>query len=203
MKKVIDNLKQNYLTSAKVVDGTLILSVPNAITPAVWRLDLGNVKASALEVRDNDNDNFTLVLSTPKGDVHDVASFYKKEEAIEALLAVTSALEGAQGQIKPGLYAPSNDSNQLNVPNRLPVLSPQPQSQSTPSKKSNKALASVAGVLVLVVMIVILMNMGPKTTSLDNNSLSNTAASSSAATSGGTTGAGVPMSADDFLMNNR
>jgi hypothetical protein len=201
MKKVIDNLKQTYLTSAKVVDGTLILSVPSAITPAVWRLDLGNVKASSLEVRDEKEENFTLVLSTPKGDVHDVASFYTKGEAIEALLAVTAALESAQGQIKPGLYAASNDIGQNASQNRLPVPSPHYQSPPPASKKTNKALASVAGVLILVVMIVILMNLGPKTATLDGNSPSTSAASSSPSTLNGTSGAGVPMSANDFLMN--
>ena len=41
----------NYQSSARVVDGKLILSFPHALTPVVWQMDLSQTKASALEVQ--------------------------------------------------------------------------------------------------------------------------------------------------------
>src|SRR5690606_21303301 len=67
MKRMIENITGNYAASASVVDGTLIISLPDAITPVVWRFALGQAKASALEVRPQDDGTFMLLLKTPRG----------------------------------------------------------------------------------------------------------------------------------------
>jgi len=93
--------KQQSSASARVVDGKLILSLPDASTPVVWQMDLTQTKASALEVRHNqDKTVFTLTLKTPKGETLDIAPFDSREFAVEGLMAASFALENAHGQIR-------------------------------------------------------------------------------------------------------
>lgn len=83
--------------SAKVVDGTLVLNLPNAKNPLIWRLDLRQVTSSAFEVR-QDNDNYALILRASENDVRDIASFASRKKALKALMAAGRALEeGQQG----------------------------------------------------------------------------------------------------------
>ena len=84
--------------SAKVIDGTLILTLPDAIRPVVWQMQLGQTKSSALEVREQDG-NWVLVLKTPRADVLEIAPFEAKAKAVKALMAVSRAMEKAQGQL--------------------------------------------------------------------------------------------------------
>jgi hypothetical protein len=88
-----------YQSSAKVVDGNLILSLPDAQTPIVWRMELGSVKASAMEIRTEQNDPyFHLVLKTAKGETQKIAPYDTRDQAMRALIAISKALETAQPQ---------------------------------------------------------------------------------------------------------
>lgn len=89
---------EKYSTTAKVIDGTLILTLPDAIKPVVWQMQLGQTKSSALEVREQGG-VWLLVLKTPRMDVMEIAPFATKEAAVKALLAVSRAMERAQGQL--------------------------------------------------------------------------------------------------------
>ncbi|HEY8189211.1 MAG TPA: hypothetical protein VIF12_00890, partial [Micavibrio sp.] len=86
MKRIVENITGNYSASASVVDGALILSLPDALTPIVWRLELGQTRASALEVRDREDGSFMLLLKTPRGDVNDIAAFSSRGRAVAALM---------------------------------------------------------------------------------------------------------------------
>ncbi|MCK6418111.1 MAG: hypothetical protein L6Q57_04125 [Alphaproteobacteria bacterium] len=88
---------QRIKSQAKVVDGKLILSCTNALTPVVWQMDLAPAKASALEVQEQENGQARLLLRTQKNETVDIATFASKSEAIAMLQAVMRALEGAQG----------------------------------------------------------------------------------------------------------
>lgn len=94
-----NKLSNKHGSSAKVVDGNLILSLPDAITPVVWRMELGSVRASALEVRATNDNTYLLALKTPKGDVHDIAPFDTRDKALNALMNVSHALQGAEGKM--------------------------------------------------------------------------------------------------------
>ncbi len=89
-------------TTARFINGKLILSCPDALTPVVWQMDLNDVLTSSLEVVTNKaGDEFTLVLKTPgdennKASTQDVAKFEQKESAIHALDAVSRAFASAQ-----------------------------------------------------------------------------------------------------------
>lgn len=89
---------EKYVTTAKVVDGTLILTLPEAIRPVVWQMQLGQTKSSALEVREQ-GDTWLLVLKTPRQDVLEIAPFANRNTAVKALMAVARAMEKAQGQL--------------------------------------------------------------------------------------------------------
>lgn len=91
---------EKFNSSAKVIDGTLILTLPDAIRPVVWQMQLGQTKSSALEVREQ-NDAWVLLLKTPRADVMEIAPFDSKDKAVRALLTVSRAMEKAHGQIAP------------------------------------------------------------------------------------------------------
>lgn len=191
MKRMIQTLTGNYSASANVVDGTLIISLPDAINPVVWRLDLGQARASAMEVRGQDNGTFMLVLKTPRNDVNDIAGFSSKAAALGALMAISRALEHAHGQIRPI----ANDIPPMPAgTNTLPV----PVRTIAPKKKAAKGKSVLAG-LVAVVLIVILLgalaNVAPMPSSVMRDATPAAGTPSSAASTG------VPLSADDFLKN--
>ena len=117
MKRMIESITGNYSASASVVDGTLILSLPDALTPVIWRLELGQARASAMEVRDREDGSFVLLLKTPRGDVNDIAAFSSRGRAVAALMTISRAMEQAHGQIRPPA---ANDGDSYN-PSRLPV----------------------------------------------------------------------------------
>jgi len=93
-------MAEKYFSTAKVIDGILVLSLPDAVTPVVWQMELGQSKSSALEIRKSDDGLFVLTLKTTRQDVQDIASYENRDRAIKALLVVSSAMEKAQGQLK-------------------------------------------------------------------------------------------------------
>jgi hypothetical protein len=167
-----------FESSAKVVDGHLILSLPDALNPVVWRMELGSVKSSAVEVRANDN-RFLLTLKTPKGDIHDIAPYDSRDKAVTALLKVSEALEGAEGKI-------ANKSESLALPSEKIMVKEVSSSQS-----GYKWLIALAVVIGLIFLFSYLSSLTPGTVSLDSpQSTPNAPAEPES---------GVPQSADDYL----
>ena len=77
---------------AKIIDGQLILSLPNALKPVVWQMNFADYKAAALEVVEKDSQHI-LTLKAPNEDVVEVAPFATQADAVDSLMAVSSALE--------------------------------------------------------------------------------------------------------------
>jgi hypothetical protein len=86
--------------SARVVDGFLMITLPDAIKPVVWQYELLQSKASAMELRESDTD-YSVVLKTPRGDAHEVARYTDKQDAIKALMVIGKALENSKGELRP------------------------------------------------------------------------------------------------------
>lgn len=162
--------------SARVVDGKLILSFPHAITPVVWQMDLTQAKSSALEVHENkDKGTATLVLKTPGGANTDIAPFEQKAQAVSALMAVSRALESAQGQIRP--------VETVNYTGIAPRRSFAP----------GKWLAIFLGILLLIILFNIWGSNLPRPPSgLEGDSINPVSQSAPVES-------GVPLSADEFL----
>ena len=181
-------LSSSEKPKAVIRGGMLVLSLPNAVSPVVWRLDMRSVTSSALEIRE-DKDLFDLVLKTQKADIQKIASFDDKKKAIKALGTVTKAIEEA-----PLIHFQAD--NALQPSNTQPVANEQ-QSISEASSTSKGAtarpiLAGIIGAFVIVMLLIMLgiFRSGP---GLYTNAPGAPTANSSAKTTG------APVSADDFL----
>ena len=178
-KKSCDNT-----ASARVVDGKLILSLPKALSPVVWQMDLGQAKASALEVRNNEEaGTFTLMLKTPKGETLDIASFNDRALSVEGLMAAARARENAQEAIRPCAPGANNDPA---LPLNLAAVA------SSRLAKKCKFMPIFLVLVVLFVLYVIWSSLMP----IPGNAPS-ASSGGSAQTSGDS---GVPLSADDYLQ---
>lgn len=171
--------------SACVVDGTLVLTLPDAVSPVIWRFDLGQAKASAIEVRTEEDGMVSrLILKTPKGEVNEIALYASRAAAVNALMAIGRAMGAAQG--RPRFHAPSNDASAMGG-----------EAAERPAARrgmGRAATAFVAAALVVALMFAIL-NIGPRRVG-DDGMASSIAPATGA---GGADGAGVPVSADSFL----
>lgn len=180
-----------FESSASVVDGNLILSLPDAINPIVWRMELGSVKASALEVRAHASDGtHVLSLKTPKGEVHEIAPFSSRDIAIAALMRVSAALQSAEGRI-----APAAASGAV-----LPVNAPQAAGPvfHKPDAGAVKWLIALAGVLAVIFLFAFLAKSTPQ---FDGSASSAPVEDNATSTATGSANpeSGVPQSADDML----
>ena len=185
MKALIEKITGGFSASAKVVDGTLILSLPDAIDPVVWRMDLGHVRASAIEVRSQDDGSFMLTLKTPKGDVNDIAPYATRSRAVGALVAISRAMEQARGEIRatgPGHAA--NDTAAAYVAPKEDGFT------------AGRLLAGIIGLILVVGLISLMVRMSPAP---ENISPAGGAGEHMPAL--GETPAGEAVSADDFLRN--
>src|SRR3989338_1783630 len=177
-------MADKYISTAKVIDWILILSLPDAVSPVVWQMELGQSKSSALEIRDGGNGQFVLTLKTPRQDVLDIATYANRDLAIKALLVTTAALEKGQGQLKA---APASSANGYPVP----VVTQQKTGAFGVLKKLLLWLSGIAAGLILLIVVgwlllgVINVIMAPK----------------SAATTSSATSSSGPVSADEFLEN--
>ena len=96
-------------STAKVVDGRLVLSLTDALKPVVWQFDISVAKSSAIELRETNGGETTLILKTAKQDVQEIASYDSIEKAVKALHAISRAMERAQGHMnapQAGTYPP-------------------------------------------------------------------------------------------------
>lgn len=190
-------MAEKFQPSAKVVDGLLILSLPDAISPVVWQMEVGQSKSSALEVRPAENDNeFCLMLKTARSDVLDIARYNSKDKAVRALLTVSQAMEKASGHIRAadGYAYGAARSQAYNY--SVPVV----QSAGMPGSFKNIVLKPFGYMLgaaaLLVILFIISSSMfglfaGTRTVSPDQGYSSISPSSEPAA--------GEPMNAEDFF----
>ena len=81
-----------HTSSAKVVDGSLVLSLPDAETPVVMRLSLEEAKSAAFTVIEKDGKH-VLNVAYSDTESRDIAPFAEKEKAVNALMSASAALE--------------------------------------------------------------------------------------------------------------
>ncbi len=181
MKCTLKSMLCPRRSSASVVDGKLILSFPDALVPVVWQMDLIKAKASALKVREEkDATGFTLTLTNPNSEEIDIASFDKRERAIDGLMAASKALENAHGQIKTATIAGNNTTGGYQIK----------------SSSSSKWKLIILGIVILIVLFGIWGSLIPHTPeSFVNQGVDSTAFMQTPQSNT----SGVPMSADDFL----
>lgn len=143
--------------SAKIVDGILIITLPDAIRPVVWQLELGLSKSSAMEVREQEDGTFLLMLKTPRQDVQEIAPYATRDLAVRALMAVSKALEGAQGRLRG-----ANSNNPSQLPAVIPGMSSITGSSSgSATQGGNKALRLLIGGLIILALLYGLTRLAP------------------------------------------
>lgn len=191
-------MSEKFLPTAKVVDGLLILSLPDAICPVVWQMDVTQSKSSALEVRPNDGDTTVhLVLKTPRQDVLEVAQYQTREQAVKALLAVSAAMERAHGQI----FRSEKDAaaGPRSYDYTVPALYSTSNGSSPALHSAFRFLGyAVLGVILLAVTFGLISVALSLMTSGSAASLSSSSAASSQESSSASSG--QSMSAEDFLQ---
>ena len=177
---------KNNTAGAKVVDGKLILSFPNAKTPIVWQMDLSDAKSSAFEVTEDQDNNQSVLISRKQGSTKSdiIAPFSAREDAINALMATSSALENAHGQIQPSSYTNTEQS----TPQTTTII----QTKSQKKTSGGTIIATIIAIAIIIMLFGMLQSLKPR-------SISTGSSSSAGVSSTGTGEAGVPMSADEFL----
>ncbi|MCB9987762.1 MAG: hypothetical protein H6868_00345 [Rhodospirillales bacterium] len=192
MCKFLEKITGTYKSNAKVVDGVLILSLPDAISPLVWRLDLDKATNAALEIQESEDGTFLLCQKPEKGTAKTIAPFATRKKAVRALMVASHAMENAPPTVIKTVATPAN--NQESTGSRATVVT---APAAPPSEKKGKsALTAVIGIILLLGLIFLLLNMGPQTI----GGMPEQNANMAAGTSSGNT-AGTPVSADDFLRN--
>jgi hypothetical protein len=78
--------------TAQVVDGHLVLSLPAAKSPVVWRWNLAQAQAAALEVIESGT-SFLLTMKTSDGATQNIAAFDAREAAVETLMMASQAMD--------------------------------------------------------------------------------------------------------------
>lgn len=160
---------QKNNADVRVIDGSLVLSFPHAAEPVVWRMNLSQAKEAGFEIREAKG-KFHLVQKSG-GDSNDIAAFDSRGDAVDALMRVSTALQGGR--------APANDIGGGML-----------------HREGVQWAIAIAGVIIVASLFFYLARITPTNSDLSAGA-TNTAAS--AAPSDPQTDTGVPVSADDFL----
>lgn len=166
-----------HRSSAKVVDQSLVLSLPDAISPVVMRLSLEDVKSATLGVEEKDGRHVLIVRFNEK-DVRDIATYEERDDAIAALMAASSALE--KGSRSSGDHT-SSGGHGSSFYLKGGVL---------------KWVGAIAALLVLLYIIAAVSSNRPGLVEVRDAGSPTTATESVNPAQ-----TGVPMSADSFLSN--
>ena len=123
---------------ANVNDGYLIITLTKSITPVVWRLELEKAKVAAFEILKKDKKH-TLTIKVASKSIEAIGAFKDPEEALEALLAISEALQDAPQKLAMAQNSETNISEQK-----------APETQKTTGNKNNRtAIALLATCVVL------------------------------------------------------
>lgn len=181
------NKRNEIQTNAHVVDGKLILSFPEAITPIVWQIDLSDAKSSSFEVVE-EGGRFSLVTKKSGAQKKEtIAPFADRDTAVKALMATSYALSNAHGQIQgSGVIA---NTNMAAHPAPMTYAAPPAQAKGG----AGKWIFAIASVVLIIGLFSMLNTMQPRSPS------SMGGASNTASGQGAEPQSGVPVSADDFL----
>jgi hypothetical protein len=183
--------KQETNASASIVDGKLVLSLPDALSPVVWQMDLAQAKASALEVLHNEETGqHSLSLKTPKGEKLEVAVFSERAHAVEGLMAASNALKNAHGQIRPH----SNDTQTHPAPAANMPGAPKRSAPTHPRNTGKRIMGTILALAVLFIMFTIWSSVMPRPVTTGGGPTATGATATNPQDA-----SGVPVSADAFL----
>lgn len=134
--------KSTTPTIATVNDGYLIITLTKSIAPVVWRLELEKAKVAAFEILKTDKKH-TLTIKVASKSVETIGAYKDADNALEALLAISEALQNIP---KQSIAAPYTAPTPIDTP----IAAAEGQSNQTSQNKNNRtAIALLATCLVL------------------------------------------------------
>lgn len=172
-----------HSASAKVVDGSLVLSLPDAVMPVVMRLSLDDVRSATLGVEEKD-EYFYLVVRFSETEARDIAPYDRREQAVNALMTASSALEKG-----------SRSGSDAHISGNIAHTS------SASKGTALKWLGTFAVLILLVYVIFSLNGNMPRVPGSVNASSAGAGQATASASGAGQAQTGVPMSADNFLSS--
>ncbi|MBU6234653.1 MAG: hypothetical protein KGQ41_02315 [Alphaproteobacteria bacterium] len=172
----------NFITgqnasSAKVADGRLILSMPDAETPVIWVMELDDGASSVIRLENDKQGNNILKKYGGKGAAETVAVYRNRNKAESALAKISCALEKAR-------------NSRVHVgPNAQPVII---RPASLPAR-------IFTAFLYLWFIVYLGSSLSGYLTAIEQSAGLIPQNTQAAATIGPVNETGVPQSADDFL----
>ena len=176
--------------SADVIDGYLVLSFPNSLDPIVWRMSLDKIGTASFEVKQTKNSEETkLILKPQKGTAEIIAPFANKQEAVDALMLASKALQESPTTIQKKQKVTVQSADQENQSHETVIV----RSKSSGNEKQ-KWLIAILGAFIVIGLYLYLISLIPGETQSFNNT-----ASVNTSVQNPSEATGVPVSADDFL----
>ncbi len=188
MKNNTAEKKDVLASSVKIVDGKIILSLPNAKMPVVWQMDIEKAQSAAFTIQeDKKKKNYALLLKKQDGEIDEIAVFDSKESAVEVLMETSEALQNAQGQIKGATMVSANPANSNNG------------GMASSSKSSKEEGGDKLGAFLAVSLVIVLILIWTVSSSVPEKISEVGGTSVAGGNVDARQSAGVPVSADDFL----
>lgn len=180
MTKTSTKATQQSSSNIAIVDGKLIMSLPDAKMPVVWQTDFTQAQSSVFTIQEDKKKNFTLISKNSENVITEIATFAKKQDAVDILMETSAVIQNAHGQAKPS-------AANLN-------------STAPKTEKNDRTSAALALALIVILGLIWTVSASRK---LDPSAQQNNNSTSLNSTSGTNArdSSGVPVSADDFLSN--
>lgn len=171
-------------SSARVADGRLILSLPDAETPVIWVMDLDEASTAIIRLEGDKQGNSILKKYGSKGAAETVAVYRDRRYASRALVQASKALEKARGsRVRVG-------------PNAQPVI----------IRPASKITTIFTGFLYIWFAFFLLSNLASyitaKSSALGTTTINNQADIAANPDGSDMDATGVPLPANDFLKKN-
>ncbi|GEM_PF-757284 len=198
---MIRALLGQYKPTAKVTGQTLVLSLPDAITPSVWTLDLTKDGHGSLKIEENADSGTTVLKygATKKGAAEiEVAHYIRRADALRALITATEALE------KSPPAAGISEGNPA-----MAHYAYAQQNQNGAGYQIRQAILTVIGIVLLVGLFLYLTgsskglieNAFTKTGAMSHNEAPSPAQYDAKPQQPSPDATGVPMDANNFFYN--
>ncbi len=169
-------------SNVTIIDGKLIISLPNAQIPVVWQTDLARAQSASFTIKEDKRKKAFILISksqeNPENKIDEIAVFDNKQASIDILMEISAALQNAHGKISPENTAFNANHTQTSVASNF--------------DKDNKVGAVISLILVIILFVVWI--------SFASNSI-NLKEESTTTYSNDNSSSGVPVSADDFLSS--
>lgn len=187
--------KQKLDANVTIVDGKIILSLPNAYSPVVWQMDLEKAQSAAFTVKqDSKTKRHVLILKSDDSAKEEIAEFEDKDTAVQVLMETSSVMQNAHGKIRAGVASNGN--------------TPASNAAAGAADQKKEGGSDKTGAILAVLLVVILIAIWAVSASIPSRIASTQAADPSARQSNFASAptsarelSGVAVSADDFLSN--